>query len=1269
MYIQRALALASLTILIGVTTGCDDDAAPTSAMPDAMIDMPDMTVMPQPDPTVTDVAIRPESPTAGDALECTWTFADEAGGEDASTVTWTINDTPAGTTPTLSEGYQRGDEVRCEVLPVSDSRTGTAVSATVTIANSPPSATEAAITPTQTTALTPLRCTYTFTDLDGDEQAETYAWTINDAPAGEEDTLAGGYIGGDTVTCTITPTDGFDPGAPVTVSIVIGNSAPAIDAIELGPDDVGEEGVLTCTVDRIVDPDGEDVTIQYGWTVSGEAIELDADTLDGTHFDRGDVVTCNATPSDATGPGTLVTSNEVTISNSPPAAAAPTLGPEMAREGSILTCTPGALTDPDPADMPMGTISWQVNREPIDAEGDTLDGTHFDRGDEVVCLVTPTDDAAMGPAAPSNPVVIGNTSPIIGNARLDPAVPVAGDRVACLYDYDDADDDADSSEVTWALNGEPAGRGPLFEGEIVEGDVLTCTVTPSDGTDGGMAITAEGTVGNTLPTIGEVLIFPLRDAFTNEDLTCEAQGVEEPDRHQPVTAVYAWTVNDELIEGIDGDTLPAEQFVRGDRIVCAVTLSDPFGPGPQAESDPKVIVNSPPTLNSASITPRRVRPNDELTCSYGGFADADDDDDLSRFQWFVNDEPVDGQVDLLSGAFEAGDRVACEVTAHDGFEDGQVRRAEVTIDPFTVSDASIECLSPDLGAMLTVADGGDVEIRGQVSETFALTSLTVDGEDVAWNDDGTFAATVNAQWGQNVHEVVIRDALGNSNRTFCSYFAAARYAREGVQMANSVVVDIAASGVDDGGDAEPIRSLTDVLRLVLNSPDLVTLLDQEFTANNPLVPNRCRQEACLPLVGCACVYSFGAEYRSLSIGGPNTIALSLVNGGIRVQATFRNLRVGVHLLGTADTTGRVDVSNMFVDMTLRVRLVEGQPTVSLLRINDASVGDIETDFSGVIGFILDLIVNQLVPLIRGFFEDEASNLLASYLATEVVETIGGLLSNFSGVDIQAPVPGFGEGSDVVLDVSSAGLSYLSVNPARIKLGFSTSADTNQPPSDRPSAGIPLPRAGAVTDALEGRSMGGAIYTGMLNDVLHALWRGRVFEIGDPGALVPDIPDGLDVSIALLTPPAVRGVEREGQPPTLEFHLGPLVGDVAPGEEGAEPLRIRAVAIITIGTELAADGEQVIFSLDGDGLDIDQLYFTIDGLSEDVENQARLEDNFRALARQLARESLANALPTLPIPEFRIPADVPGVGNRDLGLRAPVFGLTESHMKLSGRIGE
>ena len=70
----------------------------------------------------------------------------------------------------------------------------------------------------------------------------------------------------------------------------------------------------------------------------------------------------------------------------------------------------------------------------------------------------------------------------------------------------------------------------------------------------------------------------------------------------------------------------ADAFVRGDRITCTVTVADPFGDGESLTSEEKVIANSAPSVGAVTLAPRRIRPNDEVVCSYENFSDLDEDD-------------------------------------------------------------------------------------------------------------------------------------------------------------------------------------------------------------------------------------------------------------------------------------------------------------------------------------------------------------------------------------------------------------------------------------------------------------------------------------------------------------------------------------------------------------------------------------------------------------------------------------------------------------------
>ena len=72
--------------------------------------------------------------------------------------------------------------------------------------------------------------------------------------------------------------------------------------------------------------------------------------------------------------------------------------------------------------------------------------------------------------------------------------------------------------------------------------------------------------------------------------------------------------------------------------------------------------------------------------------------------------------------------------------------------------------------------------------------------------------------------------------------------------------------------------------------------------------------------------------------------------------------------------------------------------------------------------------------------------------------------------------------------------------------------------------------------------------------------------------------------------------------------------------------MRAVAVIVVGTELGRDDDRLIFSLDGDGLDIDEVHFTIDG---PVEQRRKLRATRRELPYARPRTGPRESEPWIP----------------------------------------
>ena len=176
-----------------------------------------------------------------------------------------------------------------------------------------------AIDPEDAYAADTLLCSYDFSDDDNDDDVSTYSWTIDGIEIGTEATLSGEFVGGDVVTCTVTPNDGEDNGTAISTSVTIINTPPVLASVSLSPDPAYENDTLTCTPGDITDDDGTvgfDYT--YSWTVDGADVSVTANQLDGSHYDRDQEVICTVIPNDGTDDGDAVSSSPLTISNTEP---------------------------------------------------------------------------------------------------------------------------------------------------------------------------------------------------------------------------------------------------------------------------------------------------------------------------------------------------------------------------------------------------------------------------------------------------------------------------------------------------------------------------------------------------------------------------------------------------------------------------------------------------------------------------------------------------------------------------------------------------------------------------------------------------------------------------------------------------------------------------------------------------------------------------------------------------------------------------------------
>jgi hypothetical protein len=619
-------------------------------------------------PSIDAVTIAPHPAFAASTLSCNWEgFSDVDEDSDVSMVTWEINDVSAGTGTDLTGGFVDGDIVTCTVTPSDGTDVGMPVSGSIEVDNTAPSVELVYISAATADYSDTLHCVWSgFHDDDGDSDWSFVQWHNGDGVLlGEEDTLSGAFLGGDAVTCTVTPHDGKEDGVPVTSTpLVIENSPPTLGAVSLTPIDPTVEDLLSCVPGVTTDPDETtDFTYTYAWEVGGVFVPGATDaTLTRDYFARGQSVQCIVIPFDGVDSGDSVGSNIIIVRNSIPVVESASMAPDVAQTNTVLLAS-SVVSDAD-EDPAFAFYTWVVNGIPVleGVSAVSLNGaTYFDKGDEVRLLVAASDFGSESLPFSTESITIQNTVPSIPSALISPPDAVYGTTLLCSWaTFLDADDDPDLSTVTWTIDGFPAGTGTVLAEGFTGGQTVACTITPYDGEETGTPIETSIVIGNTPPSIGHVNVSP-NPAYAASTLLCNWTGFADVDSDADVSTA-SWTING--VSAGSGTSLSGG-FVDDDVVECTVVPSDGTETGTPV-SGSREVSNTAPSVASASVSPASPTYADTLTCSWSGFADDDGDADASTQAWNNGDGDLLGTGTTLSGAFVGGDSVTCTVTPNDG---------------------------------------------------------------------------------------------------------------------------------------------------------------------------------------------------------------------------------------------------------------------------------------------------------------------------------------------------------------------------------------------------------------------------------------------------------------------------------------------------------------------------------------------------------------------------------------------------------------------------
>lgn len=526
------------------------------------------------------VLTAPESPGAGVDLVVGAVAEDPDGDAVTLSWTWTVDGAAAEVTAETVPGalLRRGQVWVGTATPWDGEVAGGAASVTVEIANALPVVDALTLDATELREGDTVTATASATDADGDAVSLTYAWAVDGVVVreGASPTLTSAWFSRDQVVeVGVTANDGAADGATVwSDPLLVLDTAPTISAVGITPLGAVAQDDLTCAA-VTDDVDGDPVTVDYTWTVSGAIVGTGAVLPAGT-VARDDAVVCTAVASDGTEDSAPSTAS-LTIGNALPVLSGVSVSPTTVTESDTLAASVSGASDAD-GDGVTWAYRWYVNGVAVATSG-SVSGADFDRDDSVYVQVTPWDGRDFGAAVVSAPVVIQNSAPEVLGASITPSAPGTNDTLTASATTADVDDDPVTVRYAWYVNGVPAASTSTLPGTaIVRGDSVYVTATPSDGTTTGAAVASSVvTVGNTAPSAPGVSIAP-SDPADDDDLICSVTASTDADADR-ITYTVAWTVDGAPYTGATttvraGDTVPASATSDDQEWVCTVTASD-----------------------------------------------------------------------------------------------------------------------------------------------------------------------------------------------------------------------------------------------------------------------------------------------------------------------------------------------------------------------------------------------------------------------------------------------------------------------------------------------------------------------------------------------------------------------------------------------------------------------------------------------------------------------------------------------------------------------
>jgi hypothetical protein len=297
--------------------------------------------------------------------------------------------------------------------------------------------------------------------------------------------------------------------------------------------------------------------------------------------------------------------------NTPPEITSLSMSPTEVYTNDVLTATVES-TDADGDAVTLAYI-WYVDGVEVDETGNTLDGSiYFDRDQEVILEVTPSDGTNIGSLVSSSAITIMNSAPEATVASIGPAVVYTNDTLTATAEGTDADGDTVTFSYAWYVDETPvAETGTSLDGSVYfeKNQAVYVEVTPDDGTTPGAFLASDTViVSNSTPGAPEVSIDPEEPEEGVDDVVCvvDTDAIDD-DATDTLSYHFSWTVDGVEWTGstttttFAGDTIGAADTSADEVWECTATATDGDSEGPSASASATITSTGCTHLTVAAL--------------------------------------------------------------------------------------------------------------------------------------------------------------------------------------------------------------------------------------------------------------------------------------------------------------------------------------------------------------------------------------------------------------------------------------------------------------------------------------------------------------------------------------------------------------------------------------------------------------------------------------------------------------------------------------------